>query len=79
MRLLNESDDQALRRIILYLTRSEAEEFRDAISDLLQDPKGKHSHIPSSDYQKEVTICIYSEDDVSGFDDRSKRLIINDE
>jgi hypothetical protein len=79
MRLLDQDADKTLDRVVIYLTQSEAEELRDSLLSLLGKPRANHSHIPSEDFQKEITICIYSADAISTFNERSQRLILNDE
>jgi hypothetical protein len=79
MRLLNEDANKPLDRLTIYLTQSEAEELRDSVVLLLKEPCGNHSHVPSSDFQKEITVCIYSPESISTFNERSQRLLLNDE
>jgi hypothetical protein len=79
MRLLDERADKALDRIAIYLTQGEAEELRDSILALLLNPRGNHSHVPSEDFHKELTICIYDADTIPTFNGRSQKLILNDE
>jgi hypothetical protein len=78
MRLLNQDNDKPLDRLTIYLTQSEAKEMLDSIQTLIKGPEGNHSHIPSEDFQKEITICIYDTDSMSNFNERSKKLIIQD-
>jgi hypothetical protein len=77
MRFLNEKNNEALERITVYLTHSEASELKDSLSALLET-KSHHEHIPSEDYQKELTICIYNAECLDQFDERSRRLIESD-
>jgi hypothetical protein len=79
MRLLDEHADKPLDRITIYLTQSEAEELRDSVLALLREPRGNHSHVPSEDFQKEITVCIYGADTIPTFNERSQKLILNDE
>ena len=79
MRLLNDDSNKPLNCVTIYLTQSEAEQLRASVVSLLEDPYGNHSHISSSDFQKEVTVCIYSPESISTFDERSQRLILNDQ
>ncbi len=68
MRILNEADDKPMDRVTLFL-----------INEMLADPIGHdHEHVSSDDYRKEVTVCIYSPDSPNQFDERSKRLILED-
>ena len=79
MRILNEADDKPMNRVTLFLTMSEASELRDTLDGMLADPIGHdHGHVSSEDYRKEVTVCIYSPDSPNQFDERSKRLILED-
>jgi len=79
MRLLDQRSEKSLQSVTVYLTQSEAEELRDSVLALLGEPRNNHCHVYCKDFKKELAICIYDEHDLSGFDDRSKRLIINDE
>jgi len=78
MRILDEGEDRSLNRITLYLTMSEASEMRDTLEALLADPVERHEHISSSDYLKELTVCIYDPNSLGKFDERSKKLILED-
>jgi hypothetical protein len=79
MRLLDQKSDASLQRIIIYLTQREAEQLRDFVGGLIKKPLGNHSHISSDDFKKEITVCIYDEANLSGFNDRSKKLIMTDQ
>ena len=79
MRILDEKNDRALSRIILYLTRAEASEFKDSLEMIIREHEaGRHEHISSKDYLKEVTICLYDPHSLEQFNERSKKLILND-
>ncbi len=80
MRILDMKRDCKLDDVTLYLARSEAEELRDSLVALLRDPYG-HQHMPSQDFEKEITICLYDPDSPPdpSFDERSKKLILHDE
>lgn len=78
MRILDESSDKPLNNIILYLTKTEASELLDSLNEIIKKPSNNHTHISGENYQKELTVCIYDTQDLNGFDDRSKKLIIND-
>lgn len=79
MRIYNEDTDKKVNRVTLYLTPDEASEMRDSLEALLKNDKHHHEHIPDSDFKKEITVCIYREDNLSSFDERSKKLILHDE
>jgi len=78
MRLLDQDNDKPLARVMLYLTRNEGLELLRDLERLLNKPSDHHSHIDSDDWSKEVTIAIYDPNNLRGFDERSKRLILED-
>jgi GGDEF domain-containing protein len=78
MRILDEERDVSLNRATIYLTMSEASELRDSLDALIKDHVERHEHVPSDDYRKELTICIYDVDNLKFFNERSKQLIIQD-
>jgi len=79
MRLLNQDNDSTVQRLLLLLTQSEAVELKDSLELLLADSAGRHEHISSDDYQKEITIAIYAPNSLESFDSRSRTLITTDQ
>ena len=79
MHILDQKSDKDLKNVTLYLTHSEALELRDSLNDLLEKPLNNHAHISNDNFQKEITVCIYDKNSLSGFNERSKNLIINDQ
>jgi hypothetical protein len=75
MRMLDENRDNSVDQATLLLTRSEAQELLDSLQSLLAKGQGQHAHVPSEDYQKELTIAIYEPGRVDGFNERCKKLI----
>lgn len=80
MRILDEIESRKIDMLQLLLTRSEAQELKDGLEDLLTRGHD-HVHVSTPDFQKEVTVAIYDESDtrLEGFSERSKRLILKDE
>lgn len=80
MRIYNADTDKKANKVTIYLTLNEAQEMRDSLEALLNDTKRfRHEHIPDQDFKREITICVYTEDDLSGLDERSKKLILQDQ
>lgn len=82
MRIYDSNTDKKVTNVILYLTPDEAQEMKDSLESLINNnEKHRHEHIPDreDDFKREITICIYREDNLSGFDERSKKLILRDE
>jgi hypothetical protein len=78
MRILDEQRDQGVSRSTILLTRAEAGELRDSIEAILKGDEGNHAHIPSEDFQKEITVALYDETNISTFNERCQRLIKED-
>ena len=78
MRIHDEESDRSLSKIIVFLTKSEAEELKSDLNSLLANPIGNQPHLSSEDYRKEITVCIYDEARLERFSDRPKRLIRED-
>ena len=82
MRIYNLDSDKKVNKVVLYLTPDEAQEMKDSLELLLtNNEKHHHEHISDreDDFKREITVCIYREDNLSSFDERSKKLILNDE
>ncbi len=81
MIIYNVDTDKKVNKIILYLTSDEAQEMKGSLELIIKNnEKHHHEHIPDrEDFKREITICIYKEDNLSSFDERSKKLILNDE
>ena len=80
MRILDHDHDRSLNNVILYLTQEEAAEFSSTLISLLaSNTVADHGHISSKDYKKEITICSYDMNNLEGFDERSKKLILEGE
>jgi len=77
MRFLDIKSKNKMDKIIVYLTKNEAEELYQSLHKILID-ENLHEHILSEDYTKELRICIYNNQNLSQFDERSKTLIIED-
>ncbi len=54
-----EGDNRTISNLVVFLTRAEAAELRDAAVDLLEnfDDAGWHGHVSNADYQIEMTIA----------------------
>jgi phage replication-related protein YjqB (UPF0714/DUF867 family) len=82
MRIWDEASRKRLDGVTLFLTADEAKECKDTLVSLLQGAPNSHAHVSSSDFQTEITLCVYSVEDAETFarlDERAKRLILHDE
>lgn len=80
MRILNEDSNKSIKNVLLLLTAQEACELRDDLERLLsQKIINDHSHINDLCFAHELTIALYESENVDGFNERSKKLILLDE
>ena len=80
MRILNQDDDKAVKNVLLMLTMGEAAELKDDLERLLSKKvPNDHSHVNDLEYEHELSISIYDENNIEEFDDRTKKLIMQDE
>ena len=79
MRILDMNSNKALNNICVYLTLSEAKNLMSSIEDLLEDKLEPHVHIYDDIYQHEITITIYDEKNLHSYNERSKKLIFEDQ
>jgi len=79
MRLLDETSDKSINNLTLLLTKAEAIQFIGYLELLTEDDIGGHYHLSNKDYSKEITLVLYDENDISLFNERYKKLIIDDE
>ncbi|NMB95391.1 MAG: hypothetical protein GYA02_02085 [Clostridiaceae bacterium] len=80
MRILNQDDNKAVNNVLILLTMEEAAELKDDLERLLSKKiTNDHSHINDLEYEHELSISLYDENNIEGFDDRTKKLILQDE
>jgi hypothetical protein len=79
MRILDQNNDKSLDNILLLLTIDEAKELRDDLVRLLmQKTDNDHGHINDISYSKEITVSLYEQNKIKGFNDRIRKLIVDD-
>jgi len=80
MRILDPNTDKAINEIGIFLTLNEAKELRDKLERLIDNPSEHHNHIEDAgmDPMKELTVAIYTHDNMRMFDERSRKLIEED-
>jgi len=81
MRILNQDKEESIRNLLILLTPEEAKELKDDLELLLSQDLSQgqnHAHINDSDYQREITIAIYTPNNYTSFNDKVKKLISNE-
>jgi hypothetical protein len=58
-RRIESKPGEPLSNVYLWLTHDEAGELRDTIDQMMRDgDSGWHGHVPSADYQTEITVAL---------------------
>jgi uncharacterized membrane protein YukC len=76
MKILNEDTDARIKGVSVYFTLEEAKQCFDFLEALISDTTMHHLHVNCIDDSDTVTIAIYNPKNLVGFDDRSKKLIL---
>jgi hypothetical protein len=77
VRILDLQTEKSLKKIVLYLTLSEANEMNDDLQSLIKKfgKPMQHEHVNDENYEHEVTLVLYDENNLEGFDKISIKLI----
>ena len=79
MRIFAPDLDCKLDEVDLLLRPEEAAELRDALNCLLSRPPGSsHEHVADAEYQKEITVSVYTPGEPGDYSERYRRLIAED-
>jgi hypothetical protein len=74
MRILHADDVTVLTSVLIMLTPDEAAELADGLRGL--DPKtGDHIHVSDETFTREITIAVYTPENLKFFAERIRRLI----
>lgn len=78
MRFLNQENGQSMNDILLLMTYQEACEIRDDLERLISSGKlNDHSHINDAEFKHELTLSIYNENDLDGYQENIRKLILD--
>lgn len=82
MRILQRETNKALDTIEIFLTLDEAKKLSGILKHMVEHPESGHSHLEAdlvgNVFQKELTVAIYTDNNLDEFDERSKKLILED-
>jgi hypothetical protein len=74
MRIFDEDNENAINDVSIFLTIDEAKKMLGTLDGLLKPFKNAadHSHINDETYQHEITISLYDEKNLNGFNEREE-------
>ena len=78
MKIYDQDSKKVLNSITLYLKPNEATNLCDGIKDLIDNPQSHHVHLNDDNSQNEITIAVYTKDNIDEFDEESKEILGED-
>jgi len=78
MRIMDGDSMAALEKVTLLLTPEEARELADAARDLVSKPEVHHHHVPDAEFRREITLAVYTPENLNTFDAETKRVLESD-
>lgn len=79
MRILNLDTDKTIDNVLILLTYQEACEVKDDLERLVSsNQQMNHSHISDAELKREITFSIYNKENMDKYQERIKRLIIQE-
>ena len=75
MKVYDSENKQVLNFVTIFLTPEEAKRLIASLSDLADNPKKHHHHIPDYNKAQELTFAIYTPNNINSFDPESRRVI----
>jgi len=77
MKIYDPDSKRILRNVTLFLTPGEAAELGSSANDLAQHPQKHHHHVSDGEYKTEITVSVYTDENITLFDEESMRIIQN--
>ena len=75
MKIYDRDNKKVLDRITLFLTPEEARMLADYLTDLYEHPEHHHAHVTDEEYQNEITVAVYTKENIDSFDKESRNII----
>ena len=75
MKIYDQESKRVLTNVTIYLTPAEARELAGAAEDLADNPQHYHQHVTGKTFQQEVTLAVYTRENLDQFDEEARRLI----
>ena len=75
MRIYDPKTKRVLENVTLFLTPEEAGELGQSALDLAKSPKKHHHHVSDAEFKREITIAVYTPENIAGFDAEARRII----
>ena len=75
MRIYDPDSKRVLRNVTLFLSPEEAGELGFSATDLSEHPEKHHHHISDAEYKSEITVSVYTVENINSFNAESRQVI----
>ena len=75
MRIYDPDSQRTLKNVMLFLTPEEAADLGFSATDLSKHSEKHHHHVNDAECSKEITVAVYTDDNLKSFDEESRRVI----
>ena len=79
MKIYDHENKKELESVTLFLTPDESLELASGAKDLSENPHKHHLHISNKNYNREITVAVYTNENIGHFNEESRRIILGDE
>ena len=77
MRIYDPDSKRTLKNVTLFLTPEEAADLGFSATNLSEHPEKHHHHVSDAEYKTEITVSVYTDENINSFDEESRRVIQN--
>jgi hypothetical protein len=75
MKIYDENSKRLLTAVTLFLTPEEAANLSEGAADLVKNPRKHHHHISNKDLDNEITVAVYTPENIAKFDQESQEIL----
>jgi hypothetical protein len=75
MKIFDVENKRILSNVTVFLTPGEALKLASSIADLGHNPSDQHIHINDEEFNSEITIAVYTPENINMFDEESRTVI----
>jgi hypothetical protein len=78
MKIYDPESKRILKNVMLFLSTEEAADLGFSASDLSDNPEKHHHHVTDSSHGSEIFVSVYTDENISSFDEESRNIIRSD-
>jgi hypothetical protein len=75
MKIYDPNSKRILKNVTLFLTPEEAADLSFSAKDLSENPEKHHHHVSDREYKTQITVSVYTNENITSFDEESRGII----